>query len=160
MTTHSRILAWKISWAQELGGLQSMGSKESGTTERLTLTIYPKCIGFPETSLNKGKRKIQSKLSHDSCLKPRQLTVDNYRQACGYTPVSIIECMILFGYTYNQGILLGDGEPWGSSFLGPGFPVGQSFDRYWAYSSKSQSSPRWSPAFKIEPVVFPLSVSS
>ena len=37
MTTHSRILAWKISWAQELGGLQSMGSKESGTTERLTL---------------------------------------------------------------------------------------------------------------------------
>ena len=32
MTTHSRIPAWKISWAQELGGLQSMGSKELGTT--------------------------------------------------------------------------------------------------------------------------------
>ena len=35
--------------------------------------------------------------------------------------------MILFSYTDNQGILLGDGEPWGSSFRGPGFPVGMSF---------------------------------
>ena len=35
--------------------------------------------------------------------------------------------MILFGYTDNLGILLGDGEPWGSSFWGPGFLVGMSF---------------------------------
>ena len=27
MATHSSILAWKISWAEELGGLQSMGSQ-------------------------------------------------------------------------------------------------------------------------------------
>ena len=27
--------------------------------------IYPKCIRFSETSLNEGKRKIQSKLTHD-----------------------------------------------------------------------------------------------
>ena len=27
MTTHSRILAWKISWTEELGRLQSMGSQ-------------------------------------------------------------------------------------------------------------------------------------
>ena len=32
--------------------------------------------------------------------------------------------MILFGYTDNQGILLGYGEPWGSSFWGSGFPFG------------------------------------
>ena len=38
MATHSSILTWKISWTQEPGGLQSMGSQESGTTERLTLT--------------------------------------------------------------------------------------------------------------------------
>ena len=25
--THSSILAWKISWTEELGGLQSMGSQ-------------------------------------------------------------------------------------------------------------------------------------
>ena len=28
MATHSSILAWKIPWTEEPGGLQSMGSKE------------------------------------------------------------------------------------------------------------------------------------
>ena len=35
MATHSSILAWRIPWMEELGGLQSMGCKESDTTERL-----------------------------------------------------------------------------------------------------------------------------
>ena len=30
--THSNILAWRISWTEEPGGLQSMGSEESDTT--------------------------------------------------------------------------------------------------------------------------------
>ena len=29
MATHSSILAWEILWAEELGGLQSMGSQKS-----------------------------------------------------------------------------------------------------------------------------------
>ena len=29
MATHSSILAWKIPWTEESGGLQSMGCKES-----------------------------------------------------------------------------------------------------------------------------------
>ena len=29
MTTHSSILAWKIPWTEELGGLQSMGSQRA-----------------------------------------------------------------------------------------------------------------------------------
>ena len=35
MATHSSILAWRIQWTEEPGGLQSMGSghKESDTTE-------------------------------------------------------------------------------------------------------------------------------
>ena len=53
--------------------------------------------------------------------------MDNYQQACGHTTISIIECMILFGYTDNQGILLAKSEPWGSSFWGSRFPVGMSF---------------------------------
>ena len=32
MATHSTILAWKIPWTEEPGGLQSTGSKESDTT--------------------------------------------------------------------------------------------------------------------------------
>ena len=32
MTTHSSILAWKIPWTEEPGGLQSMGSQELDMT--------------------------------------------------------------------------------------------------------------------------------
>ena len=32
MATHSNTLAWEISWTEEPGGLQSMGSQESDTT--------------------------------------------------------------------------------------------------------------------------------
>ena len=39
MATHSSILAWDIPWAEKPGGLQSMGSKESDTTKRLTLSV-------------------------------------------------------------------------------------------------------------------------
>ena len=34
MATHFSILAWKIPWTEEPGGLQSMGCKESDTTEQ------------------------------------------------------------------------------------------------------------------------------
>ena len=32
MATHSSILAWKVAWIEEPGGLQSMGSQELNTT--------------------------------------------------------------------------------------------------------------------------------
>ena len=35
MATHSSILAWRIQWTEEPGGLQSMGSQESDMTEQL-----------------------------------------------------------------------------------------------------------------------------
>ena len=31
MATHFSILAWEISWTEEPGGLQSMGSQKNGT---------------------------------------------------------------------------------------------------------------------------------
>ena len=34
MATHSSILAWKIPWTKEPGGLQSIGSQESDMTEK------------------------------------------------------------------------------------------------------------------------------
>ena len=33
MAAHSSILAWRIPWTEEPGGLQSMGQTESDTTE-------------------------------------------------------------------------------------------------------------------------------
>ena len=35
MATHSSILAWRIPWTEEPGGLQSTGCKELDTTELL-----------------------------------------------------------------------------------------------------------------------------
>ena len=35
MVTHSSIFAWRISWTEEPGRLQSMGSRESDVTLRL-----------------------------------------------------------------------------------------------------------------------------
>ena len=35
MAIHSNILAWRIPWTEEPGGLQSMGSQDSDTTEQL-----------------------------------------------------------------------------------------------------------------------------
>ena len=45
MATHSSILAWKIPWIEEPGGLQSMGSQRIGRTEQPTLLLIEcKCF--------------------------------------------------------------------------------------------------------------------
>ena len=38
IATYSNILAWKIPWTEDPGGLQSKGSQDSGATEQLTLS--------------------------------------------------------------------------------------------------------------------------
>ena len=45
MAPHSSTLAWKIPWMEEPGGLQSMGSLESDTTEQLRFQFSLSCIG-------------------------------------------------------------------------------------------------------------------
>ena len=45
MAPHSSTLAWKVPWTEELGRLQSMGSLESDTTERLHFHFSLSCIG-------------------------------------------------------------------------------------------------------------------
>ena len=67
--------------------------------------------------------------------------------------------MILFGHTDNQGILLGVREsrfePWGSSIRGLCFSSWYVICIDIGHVARSpQSSPRWSPAFKMEPVLF------
>ena len=57
MAIYSSILAWRMPWTEEPGGLQSMGSQRVGQTERLstqslqamsspTLPIYSCCLFF------------------------------------------------------------------------------------------------------------------
>ena len=45
MAPHSSTFAWKIPWMEEPGGLQSMRSLESDTTERLHFHFSLSCIG-------------------------------------------------------------------------------------------------------------------
>ena len=40
MATHSSILAWKIPWTEELGGLQSMGSQSRTRLNDFTFTFH------------------------------------------------------------------------------------------------------------------------
>ena len=53
MATHSSVLAWEIPWTEEPGGIQSVGSQESDTTERLNhflaihLSLCPLLIPSP-----------------------------------------------------------------------------------------------------------------
>ena len=45
MAPHSSTFTWKIPWTEEPGRLQSMGSLESDTTERLPFHFSLSCIG-------------------------------------------------------------------------------------------------------------------
>ena len=49
MTIHSSILAWKIPWTEEAGGLQSMGSQRVGARlSDFTFTFLPRHFLLPE----------------------------------------------------------------------------------------------------------------
>ena len=45
MAPHSSTLAWEIPWMEEPGGLQSIESEESDTTDRLQFHFSLLCIG-------------------------------------------------------------------------------------------------------------------
>ena len=40
IVTHSSILPWKTPWTEQCGRLQSLGLKESNTTERLKTHVH------------------------------------------------------------------------------------------------------------------------
>ena len=47
MATHSRILAWRILWTEEPGGLQSMELQRRGLTPRGSLECNPEIPALP-----------------------------------------------------------------------------------------------------------------
>ena len=51
MATHSSILAWRIPWTEELGGLQPMGSQSQTPLKRLSMYI---CNGVGKAWARKG----------------------------------------------------------------------------------------------------------
>ena len=71
MATHSSILAWRIQWTEEPGGLQSMGlQRESDTTERLKNNSRP----APRLEV----METETQEVHRTCLvSPRKLRRDD-----------------------------------------------------------------------------------
>ena len=65
MATHFSILAWRIPWTEEPGGLQSVGCKESNTTERQTLSF----LLFYE----KETERLKEKPTRDNTLESRKI---------------------------------------------------------------------------------------
>ena len=70
MATPSSILAWRIPWTEEPGGLQSMGVTESDTTERLTLSHFAllenAALGAVPSAVQ--RESWVSQRTHSSCL--------------------------------------------------------------------------------------------
>ena len=58
MATHSSILAWRVPWTEELGRLQSMGRKESDTTDRLHLSVWKSLQTFANLEAELEKRRM------------------------------------------------------------------------------------------------------
>ena len=59
MATHSSILAWRIPWTEEPGGLQFMASLQYDMTEQLTLSLSHSlslCLYFPVIRKSTGLR--------------------------------------------------------------------------------------------------------
>ena len=54
MATYSSILAWRIPWTDELGGLRSTGHKESDTTERLHFHLQKNGLNLIKSLNNKS----------------------------------------------------------------------------------------------------------
>ena len=90
MATHSSILAWKISWTEEPGGLQSMGSQRVGhdwvTYIKYAVTAY----------LNKWNLKSNSSVQqpHFKCL------ITTYSQWLPYSvpkyvTIPLMQCVFL-----------------------------------------------------------------
>ena len=58
MATHSSILAWRIPWTEEPGGLQSMGSQRVGHDGATSLTFtFAVCTGERETLRERERSK-------------------------------------------------------------------------------------------------------
>ena len=68
MATHSSILAWRIPWTEELGGLQSMGSQRVGHFQNVKdlLLKQSHCYGSGEAKTRKGEK--DDRHTSSSCL--------------------------------------------------------------------------------------------
>jgi len=102
MVTHSNILAWRIPWKAEPGGVQSMGGKESDTTEWLiTLRMCKRQRLVLKSTV--GKPSMLSKTNHISWCR------DNGKEPQAFDSWKIInKKLIITMCTLKTAICMGD----------------------------------------------------
>ena len=93
MATHSSILAWKISWTEEPGGLQSMGSQRVGHDWATSLTHSLRDI----TNGYKDIQIIFSFHSHATFPSSESLGAFNFRSFQG----SVVQFIFLFSALFD-----------------------------------------------------------
>ena len=94
MATHSSILAWRIPWMEELGGLQSMSRKESDTTEGLYFHFSLSCTG-------EGNGEGNGSLLQCSCLENPRDGGAWWAAVYGVTQSDTTEATEHNAYTHN-----------------------------------------------------------
>ena len=82
MATHSSILAWRISWTEEPGGLQSRGVAESNKTEQLTLSP----CSLNVTSLFSPQGLCMCPAIHLGCRSHSRPPVNSFSLSVGFSP--------------------------------------------------------------------------
>ena len=94
MATHSSILAWRISWTEEPGGLQSMGLQRVGHN---LLTEHAHIVFF-FSPLKMCHMKLERHLLHNH---PSDITVKEpkFHSASGQS--STFEVILLKSHTWN-----------------------------------------------------------
>ena len=78
MAVHSSILAWRLPWTEEAGGLQSVGSQESDTTKRLN---QHKRLGRLQAASVSGLTR-----SSGPALSPPKLTLGSHQPTSSLQP--------------------------------------------------------------------------
>ena len=86
IATHSSSFAWKIPWIEESGGLQSVASQRSNTTEQLSIYVPAKYLTNLYSEF-RGLEKVWNSFT-ENWIKQKLLFTAHIIQEAGQSPLS------------------------------------------------------------------------
>ena len=106
MATHSNILAWRIPWTEEPGGLQVHGIAELDTAEQLTLSLHI-CVCVCVTTNILGQKywlliPSSSRRNQDSLERWLILGQGKYKMSLDHVAVLEVKKVPLHTYTHTN----------------------------------------------------------